>query len=67
MQGHGAIRRIYPKIAGIASNGLADDATDEAIETRANEFCQSLKQCRERQPDGRKTRTPNHNSSKRKN
>ncbi|SUC37467.1 hypothetical protein [Prevotella pallens] len=31
------------KIAGIASNGLADDATDEAIETRANEFLPVLK------------------------
>lgn len=31
------------KIAGIASNGLADDAIDEAIETRANEFLPVLK------------------------
>lgn len=31
------------KIAGIASNGLADDTTDEAIETRANEFLPILK------------------------
>ena len=31
------------KIAGIASNGLADYTTDEAIETRANEFLPILK------------------------
>ena len=31
------------KIAGIASNGLADDATDEVIETRANEYLPILK------------------------